>query len=187
MREVNRGGKCNFWFHTRVPDVDLISLSPPGVGCHVTRGSNSFLWSVGAPAASAIAERFFLMKVKWGEKFVSENKMKSHAHYRTLAQPVKVKNVNSQLTDDFFKAKKALLISLITADSRLGIPLAVFLQVIKSVVCIFFFHFDTVIFANYYGHYFLRVIRFCPYWGTFIWLIFEKYQSIFEVVFMPKK
>ena len=51
---------------------------------------------------------FFLMKVKWGEKFVSENKMKSHAHYRTLAQPVKVKNINSQLTDDFFKAKKAL-------------------------------------------------------------------------------
>ena len=128
MREVNRGvgGKCNFWFHTRVPDVDLISLSPPGVGCHVTRGSNSFLWSVGAPAASAIAERFFFNESEVGEKFVSENKMKSHAHYRTLAQPVKVKNINSQLTDDFLEQKKLFWFRSKPVDSRLGIPLLYF-------------------------------------------------------------
>ena len=63
---------------------------------------------MGAPAASAIAERFFNeSEVKVGEKFVSENKMKSHAHYRTLAQPVKVKNINSQLKDDFLKQKSS--------------------------------------------------------------------------------
>ena len=66
---------------------------------------------MGAPAASASQPSLkgFFNESEVGEKFVSENKMKSHAHYRTLAQPVKVKNINNQLTDDFLKQKKPVV------------------------------------------------------------------------------
>ena len=152
MREVNWGvaGKCNFWFHTRVPDVDLISLSPPGVGCHVTRGSNSFLWSVGASSSLSHRWKVFFneREVKVGEKFVSENKMKSHAHYRTLAQPVKVKNINSQLTDDFLEQKKLFWFRSKQSIVDWAFHFYLFIGKRSNLVCIFY-QFENVIFANY--------------------------------------
>ena len=85
----------------------LISfLYPRLVWAAMSRGDQILFFEVWVHQQPQPSLKGFFNESEVGEKFVSENKMKSHAHYRTLAQPVKVKNINSQLTDDFLEQKK---------------------------------------------------------------------------------